>query len=348
MRFFSSEQLISWFAQRDIDGSLDLSPSFQRRSVWTSKQKSTLIDSILQQFPIPEIYIRTITRPDGTSTYSVVDGQQRITAILEFLGVGTRAALEIGRLDFVSPWDGYTFDRLSDEEKSRFYGHSLAVRYLTDVTTEEIEDLFRRLNKYVTPLSPQELRNATFTGPFIKLAESLADDPYWAENRIVEPTAIRRMRDIEFVSDLLIGVMHGPQSGNALTLDEFYRQYEEYDSEFPRQTQTRRVFNRVLDLLQLIFPDIKDTRWRNRTDFYTLFVVLSGHMRTPRPVQDPSGLRDALDDLSNAIDLKRENEDADVPLHVIDYIRATERGSSDRSRRVTRHQALDAILAPLF
>ena len=99
------------------------------------------------------------TAPDGRSEYIVVDGQQRISTILEFIGVNNRRPFELGYLDDDSMWSGYTFNDLTDEQKTALFGHPMAVRYLQDAEDHEIEDLFRRLNKYLTPLNPQELRN---------------------------------------------------------------------------------------------------------------------------------------------------------------------------------------------
>src|SRR5207245_1440160 len=100
---------------------------------------------------------------------------------------------------------------------------------------DEVRDMFRRLNKYLTPLKPQELRNATYSGPFAVLVQKLADDKYWAEKGIVSPALIRRQNDVEFVSELMIGVLHGPQGGGAAVIDQYYSQYEDFEDEFPGQ-----------------------------------------------------------------------------------------------------------------
>ena len=217
MKYSPTSHPISWFTEAEANGNLTLTPDFQRRPVWTDRQKSNLIESILLKLPVPEIYMQLKTDAFGNNEYIVVDGQQRITAILEFIGVNKRDSFELRNLDSNSRWMGYTFNDLTDEKKAEFYGHVMAVRYLQEVSDDEVEDLFRRLNKYLTPLNPQELRNATYRGPFLRMAERLAADQFWSENRLVTPNEIRRMRDIEFVSDLLIGVLHGPQSGNAKT-----------------------------------------------------------------------------------------------------------------------------------
>jgi len=76
---------ISLFHKWNKEGALELAPPFQRKPVWSDKNKSFLIDTILKQLPVPEIYIQVKTDKDGNTKYIVVDGQQRIRSILEFI-----------------------------------------------------------------------------------------------------------------------------------------------------------------------------------------------------------------------------------------------------------------------
>lgn len=349
MRHSTTTHPISWFAERELQGNLVLQPGFQRRRVWTDRQKSNLIESILLQLPVPEIYMQITTEPDGMSEYTIVDGQQRISAILDFLGVGVRAPLELQYLGDTSSWMGYTFGELTDDQKRAFYGHPMAVRYLQGASDKDIEDLFRRLNKYLTPLNPQELRNATYKGPFLRLSESISEEPFWSENRLATPGAIRRMRDIEFVSDLIIGVLHGPQSGNPRTLDDYYAMYEDYDREFPQQRECRRRFYHTLDLIQELLPDIRDTRWVNKTDFYSLFVATAHLLREQTlPNSNLDSVRQVLYDFASDISKHQQNERAHARDEVVQYVAAMRRGSSDRTRRGGRHQVLLAVISPYF
>ena len=349
MRHSATTHPISWFTDRDMEGNLALQPSFQRRRVWTNRQKSNLIESILLQLPVPEIYMQIKTHPDGRSEYIVVDGQQRVSAILDFVGGENREPFQLGYLDPNSLWKGYTFNDLTDQQKMDFYGHAMAVRYLQDAQIEEIKDLFRRLNKYLIPLNAQELRNATYRGPFLKLSESFAEDVFWSENRLATPDAIRRMRDIEFVSDLLIGVLHGPQAGNAKTLDDYYALYEDYQREFPGQRECKRRFSRALELNQEFVPDIRSTRWANKTDFYSLFVATAHLLRDHiLPGDQYENVHQALGEFATEIREYQENENARVRQGIVEYVGAIRRGSSDRYRRGVRHQALLELLSPFY
>ena len=64
----------------------NLDPACQRKSIWSEEKKSFLINSILRNFPIPPVFLRQhINDNDGTTTYDVIDGKQRITSIIEFI-----------------------------------------------------------------------------------------------------------------------------------------------------------------------------------------------------------------------------------------------------------------------
>ena len=289
------------------------------------------------------------TDSEGRSEYIVVDGQQRITTILEFVGIGGRDPFQLISLEDDSEWQGYTFVELSDEEKKDFYGHPMAVRYLQEAEDSEIRDLFRRLNKYLTPLNPQELRNATYRGPFLRLSENIAEDEFWFETGLVKPAAIRRMKDIEFISDLLIGVLDGPQSASARTLDEYYAVLERYGREFPRQRECRRRFDKTREVIERVFPNLRGTRWSNRTDFYSLFVAIAHLLRERElPGDQVEEVFSRLDAFANEIRSFQEDENRAVADQVSDYVGAMRRGTSDQYRRGVRHRAILSVISPCF
>ncbi|MBN2019001.1 MAG: DUF262 domain-containing protein [Sedimentisphaerales bacterium] len=355
MEFNSSEQTVVWFKDRYLEDTLTIRPPYQRKPIWSAKQKCYLVESILLGLPVPEIYIQQSISARGESTYAIVDGQQRIRSVLQFVGSendpmeSEQNKFPLDKLKSDSQWRNKTFDELSEEEKRRFYGYKFVVRYLNTDNDDEVRDIFQRLNKYLTPLKPQELRNATYTGPFIKLAEKLADDEYWAENRIVTPAAIRRMTDIEFMSELLIGVMHGPQGGSARIIDEYYKQYEDYEDQFPDQLRAERLFALTLETVQRILPEIKGTRWGNKTDFYTLFVALAYLLRSAKLSQKKNkDIRRSLDNFAREIDRRLRDEDADVSEKAIEYVRAVEKGANEKKRRADRQAALIGIINRYF
>src|SRR5258708_4854702 len=132
----ASNQKISWFRKEEGIGALDLSPQFQRRSVWTDEQASYLIDTVLSGLPIPEIYIRSSSSPAGESRYEVIDGQQRIRSVLQF-GAND---LELGGDHVSAKWSGKRFDDLTDTEKGSFWDYSIVVRDVHGATDLEIRN----------------------------------------------------------------------------------------------------------------------------------------------------------------------------------------------------------------
>src|SRR4051794_29530468 len=127
MDFGSTEQIISWFRDRYREGTLEIKPPFQRKPVWVARQKSYLIESILLGLPVPEVYIQQIVDDEGTTTYAIVDGQQRIRTVLQFIGVESDPAEQqfnkfaLDKVDPQSRFYGLAFADLSSDAKRAFY-----------------------------------------------------------------------------------------------------------------------------------------------------------------------------------------------------------------------------------
>jgi hypothetical protein len=354
MKFSSSAESTTWFRDRYLEGSLSIKPPFQRKPVWGPKQKCYLIESILLELPIPEVYVQRETTPEGKTHYYIVDGQQRMRTVLQFIGaeIDPREAehnkFSLDHLNAESKWYGKTFAQLSETARKHFYDFEFAVRNLKTNDDKEVRDMFERLNRYLEKLKPQELRNSRYTGPFVKLSVRLADEEYWAENKIMSPTVIRRMGDVEFMSELIIGILHGPQAGSPVTIDDYYEEYEQYSDVFPDQRTAERLFSATLDDIRELLPDIKETRWSNKTDFYTLFTTIAGFIRQGKELADGPKTRKALDKFADEITTRLADERARVSSHAIAYVRAVEKGANDKVRRANRQTALESVIATFF
>jgi hypothetical protein len=367
MRFESGAQTISWFQKEYREGSITLRPPYQRKPVWAARQKNYLIESILFGMPVPEIFVHETTTADGNTLHAVVDGQQRIRTVLQFLGlttVGPDGKEEAEESEFAgfaldkfekrtepSPWLGKRFADLSKEERVKFFEYKFHLRYLYASDELELREMFRRLNRYLTALNAQELRHATYVGPFAKLSEDLAENEYWLKSGLITRALIRRLGDVDFVSQLLIGVIHGPEGGSAGIVDEYYRTYEDYDLEegIPDQRRARKLFDQTLGFVQQLFPDLPkgtDLRWGNRADFYSLFVAFAEIIRehdVPKERILPE-LRVQLIKLSKDVDRRLADEETNVPADAIEYVRAIEKGVNDKARRADRHHILMRLI----
>lgn len=356
IKWESSTQTVSWLRDLYLRQHLDIRPPYQRKPVWVEKQKCALIETILLKLPVPEIYIQRFTDSDGLTKYAVVDGQQRVRTVIQFAGAETDEGegeyneFTLDKLDTGSVFYGLSIKELDDRDRIQFFGYSFAVRFIDTTDDSQVRDIFKRVNKFLTPLNPQELRNSTYTGPFFQLSNLLGDDEYWSVNRLVSPAQIRRMKDIEFVSDLLIGVLHGPQDGKASVIDSYYEKYESFDDEFPKQKAVKRRFLETRYIIETIFPTLREqSRWRNRTDFYTLFVAIATHLRTARfSNRRTAALRRSLKAFAEDVDTRLADERARVSDHVIDYVRAVEKGANGKPRRAERHRIMMELLNTAF
>ncbi len=331
---------VSWFKDRKNENSLVLKPPYQRKPVWTYKQKAYLIDTIIKKYHIPEIYVHRVTNADGRSIYNIVDGQQRVRSILEFID-GEVSLSE----DYNPEYADLDFNDLPEGIRRHILNYILYVREITDASEEEVRNLFKRMNLNVVALNPQELRHATYSGEFIRLMEEIAEDEFWAENKIVTPNEIRRMKDVEFISDLFVSMMHGIQD-KTKELDNYYQLYE---TRFEDKQNHLKMFLDIKDIINSIFPDLKETRWRNKSDFYTLFIVFSELIKENHSIsqQKYSNIKADLLNFSESIDVaaKKVSKGRNVSKDVANYVNAVTKSTTDKDRRVTRHKIILKIIS---
>ncbi|WP_175926979.1 DUF262 domain-containing protein [Burkholderia cepacia] len=335
----STRRSISAFKKAADDNRLKLKPAFQRNPVWTDAQKSYLIDSILRGYPIPELYVQESTDAKGNEVFTIVDGQQRIRACLEFL----EGSLSLTP-DEAPDWADFTFDDLSDTDKQKLWGYNFIVRQLPDVGDNELRAIFRRLNRNVVALNQQELRHATYWGKFINCVEKISDYDQWSEIGIFTANDIRRMIDVEYISELVIAYLHGLQNKKS-QLDKWYATYEK---SFPDQAKVESCFHDVLGELGQILPNINKTRWRKKSDFYTLFLIFANH-RSSLPLTKTKRAQAAKkliafgEEIDSFISTK-----AQASAAAKSYTGAVERAASDLANRQQRQQQLEKVLSGIF
>jgi hypothetical protein len=337
----TTTQTIVWFKKANENNELQMKPPFQRNPVWTHPQKSYLIDSILNGFPIPEIYMQEYVDETGTERHIVIDGQQRIRTCLEFI----ENSFEI-RTEESPSWGGMSFDDLSPDDKKKIFGYKFMVRQLPEMSDEDIRGIFQRLNKNVVALNAQELRQATYWGPFIRTMQDIANYSYWSTTGIFTPLNTRRMMDIEYISEIAVALLHGHQNKKE-TLDHYYQAYEE---EFDAKDELVQKFQRTIFELEQLFPDIKNTRWRKKSDFYSLFVLLSSKETfLPLPPDKRATARRLLDSFANNVNAAVSGDADKLTLSdgEMSYVRSI-RASSDIGNRKRRHEALQELLSSVF
>ncbi|MBF4162502.1 DUF262 domain-containing protein [Nocardioides acrostichi] len=337
--------------------SLVLRPAFQRNMVWNDDQRSYLVDTILRGLPVPEVYIQNNTSPDGDDQIVVVDGQQRISACVDFVLDGFTLSTDE---EIDAEWRGKKFSGLSDPLKARFRGFVFVARQLPDLGDAVLRDIFRRLNRTVESLEPQELRHAAYTGPFIQLVERAAETDGLDELGVFTARDALRRRHDEFVSEVLFAVLLRTLPNKKEGLDESYMTYERQGFPADVRDDLVRRFGRVDQFLQRNGGSLKRTRFKNKSDAYSLLYFLLSHAdRIPAADSaDEEAFTEALRAFSEQVNQIKRAESAGTPTDDIlrephgkdaaKYLRAVERAASDRLSRVRRNEVLEAVLGPLL
>lgn len=164
-------------------------PPYQRESsVWSIEKQQLFVDSLLNGYDVPKIYLHDLRGQHPTRVYAVVDGKQRLTTIWRFLTDELPLAddfrIEPANLPDLPhgvghPRAGQRFGELDPAWQQILRTTHLAVVLIQNATEEDIEDLFSRLNNG-EPLNAAEKRNA-MSGDATRLVRSIAAHPFFRE-----------------------------------------------------------------------------------------------------------------------------------------------------------------------
>lgn len=330
---------ISDFIEWNENGHLELSPDFQRRSVWTEKAKSYLIDTIIRGKPIPKILISQ--RLQGTKNVRiVVDGQQRLRTMLGFYN----GDFKISRVHN-EEYAGKTFDSLPKEVQNEYLKYELGVDLLFDMPYEDILDIFARINSYTVKLTTQEIYNARYVGYFKQTIFNygLKYVSYWIDAEILTKANVSRMAEAEMSADLFVSLIDSVRTNKGVEI--YYKKYEEEEGDLPK---AKEKFDKIMSYVGAIYPsaELKNTNWKRTPLFYTLFTSighslfgLKGLENTPRSdlTEKLVGkIRVALDEISLKFDEYTEEKDAIIPPEYKDFIYYSRRGTTDTAARISR------------
>lgn len=156
---------------------LTLSPYFQRNLVWRDAHRRDFIDTILKGYPFPQIFLARgpLDVENMTASQAVVDGQQRLNAIRDFVD---------GNLDI----NGKVFKDLDKEEKEAFLKYEVPViDFDLDAGDPRLKDVFHRLNRTYYSLSAIE-----------KIASEYSASEFLLVGRILSGEILKNIgRDIE-------------------------------------------------------------------------------------------------------------------------------------------------------
>jgi len=250
------------------DEELIIRPEFQRLFRWEIDQKSRLIESILIGIPIPPIFVQQ--RRDGV--WEIIDGLQRVSTILEFVGVlKNENPKPLEKTKFLPSLENIYFKTFEDIQESKLNHFSKEIQLIfkrvpigvviikreSDETTKY--ELFDRLNSGGTVLTKQEIRNAIFLieKPFaINLIHKLSQQDNFTNSVALSEKDIESAYDNEIVLRFF-AYTQIPEKfreyGNSV--NDFLDNYLKYDIKENKIDFLEKYFNNFFNFMEENFAE---------------------------------------------------------------------------------------------
>ena len=325
--------------------------TYQRRKVWGEKDNIRLIETILLELVIPEIFIWDCdTNPNtGKTTTHIVDGQQRINAIFEF--ISDKFSLKERHLLDKSAMEQYenkTFSELDDEVKKKIWKYELSIVNLNSgFTIEQIRNMFYRLNLTDYSLNEQEKRNS-LDSEFGKVAEDLANLDFWADKKVFSPLDIRRMNDVEYCSSILVlsreGIIDQTRS------DKLDQMYSDFVDVYPDAEKDTKKIMDAIDLINKLCSEETASFVNKKTQMYTLFSLVFDFIDNDTLISEDSieyfkQFVKSYNAFKNGFDLEFDVDSHKKAYEMINkYKLASSEGVNKLNNRMLRFEILKKIL----
>lgn len=327
MKTSASNKKVRELIQMVRNGYLIPRPEFQRRLVWTNSDKAKLIDTVLKGYPFPEIYLANgeLNIETGDGTQLLVDGQQRVTTLVEYFEGNPRFSLK-GNTPYL---------HLEEDEKRRFLDYDVAVRDLGDVSSAQIIEVFKHINSTAYGLTDIEVNNAVYNGALKTFADRYASNEFFETHRVFRAEDLKRMGDLKYVLQLIASMLGGYFNRD----DALEELLSTYNDEFPMEQEVAKRLDQTLAFIDECGFDSKSRVWK-RNDLFTLIVELDRAFIEGLALQ-PSVVVESLNAFFNSVD-QGSLESADIVANT--YYKAAVQASNDRINRERRGQIIRDVL----
>ena len=162
-------------------------PEFQRNFVWSHRESSQFVESLLLGLPVPGIFL---AKDRQTQKMMIIDGQQRLKSLQFFYGGyfkpdPSKKTQQVFKLIQVQPqFEGRTYETLEEDDQRRLDNSVIHATIIKQESPDEEEDsslyyVFGRLNSGGRRVTAQEIRTAIYGGELSHLVEKLNDHPTW-------------------------------------------------------------------------------------------------------------------------------------------------------------------------
>lgn len=288
---------VDGLVKRMIEGDIFV-PAFQRGYVWTLREASRFVESLLLGLPVPGIFL---SREKETQKFLVIDGQQRLRTLQYYCeGFFPRTGKQFTLVDVNKDFRGLTYKLLPEEDRRKLDNsiiHATIVKQ--DKPSEDdssIYHIFERLNTSGTPLYPQEIRACIYHGAFSTLLKELNETESW---RAIYGKPSPRMRDQELILRFLALRFNG---------ESYQRPMKEFLNSFMGrhrhlQSTTRDLYTKSFaDTVTAIHTSLGESAFKperalNAAVFDAIMVGIAKRLADRGAIQEVNLLQDRYNDL---------------------------------------------------
>lgn len=344
----STKITISEFFERYQLNKYNFEPDYQRRSdVWDEDKQAFLIDSILKNYPIPPIFLhQEINSKTGATIYNIIDGKQRLTAILKFISNDLELPqdYDVGAFGD-SRLNAKRFSELEEdlkEHKMQFWRYILSVEYIETGDLDVINNVFDRLNRNGEPLEPQELRKAKYCNTaLMELVEQLTKIINW---ETLGKVKVNRMQDSEFVSELIFFLLEKEpmDASSKNNIDDYYDKWATKitNDMIPKITN---LFTQCVSFINDIQLDFDKYKIKGVSHYYALFGFAFFCVNNKVPVESVSKkINDFYEDLRSSSEFKYYLQEYK------DSMQSNTRAKRQRNRRINALISFCEINLPII
>jgi hypothetical protein len=345
-----STQQITWFLDLDRNDQLDLNPPYQRKSVWSPKDRRFFLDTIFRNYPTPPVFIHRSVNDQGMTKYHVVDGKQRLETILNFAKNKIALDPKFGDINL----DGKKFNDLKTDDKRKFWDYTLVVDFIETVDGTNIEEVFDRVNRNSRNLQPQELRHARFNGWFITEAETEGEDDFWWDIKVTSYSKEKRMKNIQLISELLFVILEDKIVGFSQDyINEMYAKFDapeevdEYSFDEEEYQEKKRFVKSYLKAMEVENKCIS-LYGKTANNLYPLWAVVylekDNLPNAGVAAKRFTAFNEQLELMGNVEDLESAAEGDNFLQLVLSYFKNSKGASTDLPQRQARYNALKVVL----
>ncbi len=257
------------------EGKLFADSSYQRRKVWNDQDKVRLIETILIESVMPEVFFWTTDRdPDtGVASTHIVDGQQRINAIVDYIG-GEFVLSEkyLMSAQIKESCGNREFKELEQKYKNKIWDYHISIVEIDPVCTRsDIKEMFYRLNLTNYNLNQQEKRNSK-DSVFGDKCEALSTYDFWETAKVFSSADAKRMKDVEYCCSIFILANEGiVDQTNGKKINDYY---DDYRDDFDKDGALEKKILKAMDIIEDIIDKTTIGFLSKKAQMYTLFCVI--------------------------------------------------------------------------